>query len=80
MKREGRFSGEDLSVILTDAETAEAAARHVKSSVGKSWSGLSDNQKQGYRHIVTKLATKLDTPRTPEAVFVFMAWMGDPLN
>jgi hypothetical protein len=72
----GQVLGE---VILTDAEIEEAAAGLVKSSVGKSWSGLSDNQKQGYRHIVTKLATKLDTPRA-EAVFVFMAWMGDPLN
>jgi hypothetical protein len=33
----------------------------------------------GHRTIVTELAAKLDTPRTPEAVFVFMAWMGDPL-
>ena len=80
MKREGRFSGEDLSVILPDAETEEAAARLVKSSVGKSWSDLPDNQKHGYRMIVTKLAASLDTPKTPEAVFVFMAWMGDPLS
>jgi hypothetical protein len=67
-------------VILTDAEIEEAAARLVKSSVGKSWSDLSDNQKRGYLIIVTKLAASLDTPRTPEAVFVFIAWMGDPLN
>ena len=67
-------------MILTDAEIEEAAARLVKSSVGKSWSDLSDDQKRGYRIIVTKLAASLDTPRTPEAVFVFMAWMGDPLN
>jgi hypothetical protein len=30
--------------------------------------------------IVSKLAAKLDTPKTPEAIFVFMAWMGDPLD
>jgi hypothetical protein len=66
-------------VILTDAEIEEAAARLVKSSVGKSWPDLPDNQKHGYRMIVTKLAASLDTPKTPEAVFVFMTWMGDPL-
>jgi hypothetical protein len=56
-------------VILTDAETEEAAARLVKSSVGKVWSDVPDNQKHGYRMIVTRLAAELDTPKTPEAVF-----------
>jgi hypothetical protein len=63
-------------VLLTDAETEKAAARLVKSSIGKVWSDLPDNQKHGYRMIVTRLAAELVVTKTPEAVFVFMSLDG----
>ena len=68
-------------MILTDDEIDEAAERlHRSSTVGDEpviFSRLPLLKQKGYREIVVDLASQIDLPHSPEAVRVFMLWMGD---
>jgi hypothetical protein len=61
---------------LTDEETEQAARRLYATSLKKNWDAADDNAKQGIRQIVTEMARKMGE-RSPEALRVFMLWMGD---
>jgi hypothetical protein len=61
---------------LTDAETEEAAQRLARTS-GETWSGMSELNRVGMRMLVRDLAAAIDAERSPEALLVFMTWMGD---
>jgi len=63
-------------MILTDEEIEEGARRLAQSLGG--WHTQPDYRREGLREVVRNLASLLDTPRSPEAVFAFLMWMGEP--
>jgi hypothetical protein len=64
-------------MTLEPDEIEEAARRLAKNSLGKDWDTLDANEREGFRLVVVGLAGKLKAERTPEAVHVFLTWMGE---
>lgn len=54
----------------------EQAAELLCNSSGNAWAEQNENEKTGYRMIVTDLAAELDVVHSAAAVKVFMTWMG----
>lgn len=70
-------------MILTAEEIKEGAKRLAKSSLNKSWDDLSATERAGFAMVVVNLAAAgplAEVKHSPEAVHVFLAWMGDPLT
>jgi hypothetical protein len=63
-------------VILTDAEIETAAELLARSSLQRDWATMPEQERAGFRIVVKKLAAELEVKHTPEAVYVFMTWMG----
>jgi hypothetical protein len=63
-------------MTLTDAEIGEAARRLARSGK-KDWALLSEREREGFCMVVSTLAAELDVEHSPEALLVFMTWMGD---
>ena len=61
---------------LTSEEIDRGAELLCKAALKKSWDELPDDERNGIRMLVTEIANKVDAPRSPEAIAVFMAWMG----
>lgn len=62
---------------LTPDEIEQGAELLCKSALKKSFSDLPSNERMGLRILVRKLAKLVAVPHSPEAVTVFMAWMGE---
>jgi RNA polymerase subunit RPABC4/transcription elongation factor Spt4 len=75
------------AMILTDVEISEVAERlhrtsteHLAGDQSVIFSQLPSLKQMGYRKIVVDLAAQIDLPHSPEAVRVFMVWMGDDVD
>jgi len=67
---------------LTDAEIEEGARRLYTATrdaheAMPDWPQLEPKRQRAYREIVNNLALALGGDRSPEAVEVFLIWMGD---
>jgi hypothetical protein len=65
-------------MILSAEDTTMAAKALCEATTPEmKWEEVPKHTKRAFELIVTDLAEKLKCKNTPEAVAVFMAWMGD---
>jgi hypothetical protein len=64
---------------LTDEE-AVRAAHYLSQQTGVNWNDLSPTERVGYISLVEDLAKQIEVKHTPEALEVFMVWMGKEPN
>jgi hypothetical protein len=64
-------------MTLTEEEVGEAASRLWQQTFGKELSAATTDEHLYARTLVKELAAQLSVDRSPEAVEVFMVWMGD---